>query len=231
MKKSIVFRLFVAIALFICLVGSDGCESKPEKSISGAKQVTASEIGFKIPTNKNGLTCEQQNIIDRLRVTTDPTKVMWIHTMGLDGKVIKRMPVRNKVTSSGKRIEPITTTGSSVGYPDIRAGSSYQTNELLQADGTYGSSDNYIFWFDPMGRYHQWGTAGGLGYLLTDYPIDLGNPTDEITGLFNMNKAAWEWQMRQEIELKKKEGVAYEEMKKKVDNLEQKMRENNKIVK
>jgi len=56
-----------------------------------------------------------------------------------------------------------------------------------------------------MRRYHQWGTAGGLGYLLTDYPIDLQNPIDEITGLYNLHKAAYEWQKTEEAKLRKAE--------------------------
>ena len=51
------------------------------------------------------------------------------------------------------------------------------------------------------------GTAGGLGYLLTDYPIDLANPMDEITGLYNAHKAAQAWQEEQETLLRKKEGL------------------------
>jgi hypothetical protein len=75
----------------------------------------------------------------------------------------------------------------------------------MQADGAFGESDSYVFWFDPMGRYHQWGTAGGLGYLKTDYPIDLANPQDEITGMYNASKAASEWQKLQEEQLRKQE--------------------------
>ena len=56
-----------------------------------------------------------------------------------------------------------------------------------------------------MGRYHQWGTAGGLGYLLTDYPIDLENPVDKITGLYKVQEAAAKWQAEQEAKLKQAE--------------------------
>lgn len=50
-------------------------------------------------------------------VTTDPTKVMWIHLIALDGKIIRRMPVRNKITSSGKRLEP-KHAAAGLGYPE-----------------------------------------------------------------------------------------------------------------
>lgn len=204
MKKSVAMLL----SLVISLVGLTGCLDETQKSSSGASQVKVS----KVPKNSRGLTAEQQNIEDRIRVTTDPTKVMWIHLIALDGKIIKRMPVRNKVTSSGKRLELRHAADNVGGYPASGvpysgdSGKQWETDEFIQPDGTYGDSDPYIFWFDPMSRYHQWGTAGGLGYLLTDYPIDLDDPINKITGLYNVQKQAMEWQQEQEAILRKKEG-------------------------
>lgn len=137
---------------------------------------------------------------------------MWIHLIALDGKIIRRMPVRNKVTSSGKRLEPTTAAPYNEGYPLAGDGENSRTNELIQPDGTFGSSDPYIFWFDSMGRYHQYGTAGGIGYLLTDYPIDLENPMDRVTGLYNVQKEAAAWQKEQEAQLVKQE-AAYKKTK------------------
>lgn len=194
MRKFILLILSVFVSCFIFT----GCETKEQEARSGAKQV---QFFFKVPLNSQGHTVEQQNVLDRIRVTTDITKVLWIHLIALDGKIIKRMPVRNKVTSSGKRLEPQHAAETIEGYPDF---GEFSTDEFIQADGTFGESDSYIFWFDTMGRYHQWGTAGGLGYLLTDYPIDLANPIDEVTGLYNMHKVAYEWQKQQEEILKKK---------------------------
>lgn len=189
------------MAMSVYLMGNscDGIATSPQKSSSGATQVTSV---FQVPKNSRGNTVEQQNIDDRIRVTTDPTKVMWIHLIALDGKIIKRMPVRNKVTSSGKRLEPrhAANSGQYGDYPNTTSG--WETDEFIQPDGTYGESDSYNYWFDPMGRYHQWGTAGGLGYLITDYPIDLENPEDKITGLYNMNEAARKWQLEQEESLR-----------------------------
>jgi hypothetical protein len=175
--------------------------------MSGAEQV--SEM-YQIPKNSEGNTAEQQNIIDRLKVTTDPTKILWIHLIALDGNIVLRTPVVTKVTSSGKRLEPITAASSNQyghDYPrTVVNGVSYETAELIQADGTWGQSDAYIYWFDPLHRYFQWGTAGGLGYLLTDFPIDLTNPRDEITGMYNTAKAAYEWQQMEEAKLRTAEG-------------------------
>jgi hypothetical protein len=179
-------------------------QDKNQTSASGATQAKPTRV----PKNSIGHTCEQQNIDDRIQVTTNPTKVMWIHLISLNGEILKRMPVRNKVTSSGKRLEPATWNRAVVSASEDKELPQYNglvTPEMIGPDGTYGSSDPYIFWFDPMKRYHQWGTAGGMGYLLTDYPIDLADPIDKITGLYKVQEAAAKWQAEQETKLRQTE--------------------------
>jgi hypothetical protein len=208
MKRSTV--LSVVMVLILLLSACAMAPTAPQTGTGGAEQVQT--LGFSIPKNSKGNTVEQQNIIDRIKVTTDPSKVMWIHLISLDGKIVLRTPVAQKVTSSGKRLEPITAANSNEygGYPNVvSSGSVYETSELIQPDGTFGSSDPYIFWFDPQHRYFQWGTAGGLGYLLTDFPIDLTNPQDIITGLYNTDITAYNWQKTQEALMCEKEGKTY----------------------
>lgn len=201
MKGNRKWAICLILAIGVFAVGCGTYVQTPaQTSESGATHV---ETIFKVPKNSQGNTVEQQNISDRLRVTTDPTKVLWIHLISLDGKIIQRMVVRNKVTSSGKRLEPVHAVDAYDSYYPESGIGSFETDEFLQPDGTYGSSDSYIYWFDTQGRYHQWGTAGGLGYLLTDYPIDIKNPIDEMTGLYNANVAARMWQMEQEDQLRK----------------------------
>jgi hypothetical protein len=205
MSRGIFCVMVVAGLLFVGGCDTPSNRSSEQAARSGAKQVNHF---FRFPTNSEGHTAEQQNIWDRNKVTTDFTKVMWIHLIALDGKIVRRMPVVAKVTSSGKRLEPVEANGMGCGqygsFVHCPSFNGYETKEFIQADGTFGSSDSYIFWFDPQHRYHQWGTAGGLGYLLTDYPIDLQNPMDEVTGMYNMSKVAHDWQVQQEAELAKK---------------------------
>ena len=200
MKKLFYLAGFVAL---IGLCSESGCENNTPDQKSTVTDVDVVKTKISVPKNSNGNTAEQQNILDRIKVTTDPTKILWINIYAMDGHIILRNPVRCKVTSSGKRLEPLTAANinyeASGSLPLVRDG--IYTNELMQVDGTFGSSDSYIFWFDPMGRYHQ----KGDGYLITDYPIDLKNPVDEITGLYNVNRAALEWQHAQEAELKKQQ--------------------------
>jgi len=236
MKKGTI--TFILFTFFIFTIFISGCSDYvAQSSKSGATQV---ENVYKVPKNAKDNTCEQQNIMDRLKVTTDPTKIMWIHLIALDGTIIKRMPVRNKVTSSGKRLEPkhaaieqlneLPNSGFLIpGMDPLNDESYYRTNEFIGPDGTFGDSDPYIFWFDPMIRYHQWGTAGGLGYLKTDYPIDLDNPVDLVTGLYNMHKAAREWQLEQEKKLEITEAKAKKEHTDKMKGIEDRVRKINEL--
>jgi hypothetical protein len=201
------FRLAFTLLIVSFTVGcGSDTPSAPLKSDSGAVQAKP----VTIPLNANGQTAEQQNINDRIAVTNDPTKVLWVHLIALDGRIIRRMPVRGKVTSSNKRLEPKHYASASGEYkwdlPTDDKG--YHIDEKIGPDGTYGESDNYIFWFDTLHRYHQYGTAGGIGYLLTDYPIDLANPMDAITGMYNVQKEAYEWQQQQEHKLKAEDAKA-----------------------
>lgn len=103
---------------------------------------------------------ERNNINRRQQVFDDPAQVSWIYCLADNGQVVFYGPVEGKVTSSGKRLEPIhSATSAMVG--DI------YTDELVQQDGTFGGSDSYVYWFDPDGNYYQWDGY----YFLTSVPI------------------------------------------------------------
>ena len=175
----------------------------PQKASSGAKTMNVSKE-FRIPTNGDGNTTEQQNILDQKKITSDLTKILWIHLVDMNGRMYLRTPVRCKVTSSGKRLEPTScAAGMANGqgmdtHYGAKTPDNHRTTELIQIDGTYGSSDPYIYWFSPDNHYFQ----KGDGYLLSDMPIDIKNPVDEITGLYRANEAAVAWQKEQEEKLK-----------------------------
>lgn len=107
---------------------------------------------------------ERSNINKRQELFDNEAQVSWIYALADNGQVIFYGPVLGKVTSSGKRLEPTTSTGDAA-YAN-HFGDIY-TNELTQQDGTFGSSDTYVYWFDPDGNYYQWGG----NYFLTSVPI------------------------------------------------------------
>lgn len=115
---------------------------------------------------------EAQNIARRLDLMDDPNLIQWIYCLSDSGAIVFYGPVVGKVTSSGKRLEPVTISvnATSAQYGDTL------TNERMQADGTFGSSDAYVFWFDPNGIFQQW--SGD--YFLSSVPIKIKTPVINV---------------------------------------------------
>ncbi len=114
---------------------------------------------------------ERKNILGRQKLFDDSNTILFVYGLSDFGNVIFRDIAIGKVTSSEKRLEPITTDeDNSVGFThgDINI----RTNEVMQVDGTYGSSDKYVYWFTPEGIYRQWNGS----YIATPVPITLREP-------------------------------------------------------
>jgi hypothetical protein len=50
-------------------------------------------------------------------------------------------------------------------------GHEFRTAEVIQDDGTYGTSVDYIYWWDSKGVYHQQYITGGMIVHLSDQPL------------------------------------------------------------
>ena len=165
-----------AICAIVYLAGCDQIGSSTPKSASGV-----SKASVDIPVNSDGLTSEQQNVHDRLLLDNKPGSIKHLYLISaFSGDVIYYSTVRGKVTSSGKRLSP---TSVSVGEGnnwrrgikvDI-GGENHRTAEVLQDDGTYGSSIAYLYWWDSQGRYHQQYVTGGMILHVSDQPIAVGD--------------------------------------------------------
>jgi len=140
-------------------------------SNSGCTDKRAREMTFQQPAVKLEHSVERDNINKRLQLANDPTQIMWIYGLSDMGNVVFSSPVVGKVTSSTKRLEPRTMGGNNsiTGYI---GDDSYQTNEIMSADGTYGESDPYVFWFTPEQQYFQWNGK----YILSNAPLRLERP-------------------------------------------------------
>lgn len=164
--KSLAFGLFVSSLLLSAT--DDGCADKPVAN-SGVTKATT-----QIATGPDGLTVEQRNVRDRLQMDNKPGSIKHLYVISsFSGQVILYSTVKGKVTSSGKRLTP-TSAGvyQSGGAFKIELPSeSFYTNEVLQDDGTYGSSVEYLFWWDVQGRYHQHYVSGGQIIHISDQPI------------------------------------------------------------
>lgn len=157
-------------ALMLCLwSGDDGCSDGPQSTSGLTAKPTV------VTPGADGLTVEQRNVRDRLLMDNKVGSIKHLYVISAySGQVILYSTVKGKVTSSGKRLTPVmasTYQQSGAFSVDLPGGHSFGTNEVLQDDGTYGSSVEYLYWWDVQGRYHQHYVSGGQIVHISDQPI------------------------------------------------------------
>jgi len=171
MKKILlmVFISSVAFMMFACFP-----EAKTPTSASGVSKTTV-----RLKTGSDGLTIEQRNVKERLKIDNKVGAIKHLYVISpYSGQVIIYSTVKGKITSSGKRlmpykVDPSNECNSSI--PIKLDGRNYRTSEVLQDDGTYGHSSEYIFWWDAKEIYHQHFFTGGQIIHLSDQPIPVKN--------------------------------------------------------
>ena len=163
--------MLLTAVLTLCLGGCESPSRTPESSSGVAK--TDAEVS----PQASGLTVEQENIRRRLQMENLPGSIKHLYVISaMSGDVILYSTVKGKVTSSGKRLSPYgIKTGSSgrEGFPIEFGERRYYTTEVLQDDGSYGSSIPYLYWWDTRDVYHQHYVTGGQIVHLSDQPISV----------------------------------------------------------
>lgn len=160
MKNS---KLIIIVTIFTIFVQS--CVNKTVTSSGGVAKASTN-----VPVNQNGRTIEQENIIARLQMDNKPGSIKHLYVISsYSGQVLIYSTVKGKVTSSGKRISPV-----SVVYTSNSNVYSYNP-DLIQDDGTYGTSSEYIYWWDTKNVYHQLYPQGGQIITLSDQPLAVKN--------------------------------------------------------
>lgn len=137
-----------------------GCEmdtkhAQAEKAASAAKSIQFTE------------NAEIDNIKHRLELTSKPSAIGYILLVNQMGQPIKYDTVRGKITSSGKRLtRPFDYS------------TSYGAVTSPSDEGTWGSSDPYIYYWTTSGQYVQWSGT----YLYSDQPLRIDQPVLIIEG-------------------------------------------------
>jgi hypothetical protein len=142
-----------------------------------ASGVTKASV--KVPTGSDGLTVEQRNITERLKKDNDPGAIKHLYVISAySGDVLIYSTVKGKVTSGSKRLTPSSVlsannTGTLYGGFKIDIGGASQTtSEVLGDDGVYGSSGDYLYWFDARGVYHQQYASSCIIHI-SDQPLPI----------------------------------------------------------
>jgi len=163
-------KILIPIIVAACFAS---CGPATPKTDGGVERKTVS-----VQTDASGWTVEQKNIAERYKIDNTPGAVKHLYVISpYSGQVILYSTVRGKVTSSGKRLTPTSVAEVlgkqtySSGFRNSIGGEDATTKEVLQDDGTYGSSCEYIYWFDSRGKYHQHFFTGGQIIHVSDYPV------------------------------------------------------------
>lgn len=179
MRKA--FLVVATLAMSLLFMADDSCDSsKRPESASG---VASAEV--KVPIGSDGLTAEQRNVKQRLLEDNKPGAIKHLYVISpYSGQVILYSTVKGKVTSGGKRLSPASINGSgtdaSYTIPVEVGGARHFTTEVLQDDGTYGSSGEYLYWWDIRGAYHQHYLTGGQIITISDQPLPVKSVTINI---------------------------------------------------
>ena len=173
MTKSII-RWVASLVLVGLVLTAQSCPSEPPAATTGVTKATAD-----VAVQSSGLTVEQENVKRRIELENQPGSIKHLYVISAwSGDVLIYSTVRGKVTSSGKRLTPYTVESAGDapdGFPIRVDGRGYHTLEVLQDDGTYGSSIAYLYWWNAAGQYHQHYVSGGQIIHVSDQPLQVGD--------------------------------------------------------
>jgi hypothetical protein len=106
---------------------------------------------------------EIDNIKARLELTSNPGLMGFILLMNEAGQPIMYTGVKGKISSSGKRL----TAPVKEWRIDRGEWNGSQLGPAPSDEGTWGSSDSYIYFWTTNGQYMQWNGK----YLYSDKPF------------------------------------------------------------
>jgi hypothetical protein len=162
------------MALLGCLFAI-GCRETQTPSATNVGRAKA-----EIATGADGLTVEQRNVKRRLEMDNDIGSVKHLYVISAySGQVLLYSTVKGKVTSSGKRLTPssvhVGDGNQAKRFYGYDAPGGRETPEVLGDDGTYGSSIEYLYWFDQADVYRQHYVQGGQIIHISDKPTKFGS--------------------------------------------------------
>lgn len=146
------FKIILLLLTFVATGLITSCDLPVEAAPTSSSGITKATV--KVKTGSDGLTVEQRNIQNRLKTDNQIGAIKHLYVISaMSGQVILYSTVDGKVTSGGKRL---TNSMIRISHYDGN-----MSMPRIQDDGTYGSSMNYLYWWDVKGVYHQHYVTGG----------------------------------------------------------------------
>lgn len=153
-------KLFLPIIAALSLTACGPENTATPTSNKQSQSQKAAEAAGSISYTENA---EIDNIKRRLELTSNPGQIGFILLLNEMGQPIMYSGVKGKITSSSKRLT------SPIQYYDVDKGewSGTELNQSPSDEGTWGSSDPYVYFWTTDGQYVQWNGK----YLYSDKPF------------------------------------------------------------
>lgn len=164
----------LVVSAMLAIIGLSACsEGGPDENSSQEQTQNVTESYSKAATDavpypleemRAGGWLERRNLRERLLRYTDPNKISYIYLFSDQGQLMANYTVKGKVsnTSSQMTTSEIVIDGCGEGYCAF----SY---EAPMDDGTWGPSEDAIFFFTTDGVMVQWNGQ----YVLADAPLNM----------------------------------------------------------
>lgn len=161
-----VVGLFVLSAIGVvnnCAYAQSGHPQPP--SVKDVQAQKAKQAAESIRFSSNA---EIENIKSRLELTSKPGLIGYILLLNETGQPVMYTSTKGKVTSGGKRLtQPQALERLKYRNSNGDVGYSYEVVNGPSDEGTYGSSNPYIYFWTTSGQYIQWSGK----YLWSDKPF------------------------------------------------------------
>lgn len=153
-------KVVLIAALALTLAGCDATKSQPQQRNVQAEKAAAAANTIVFSDNS-----EIDNIKARIELTSKPGQIGFVILLNESGQPIMYEGVKGKITSGSKRL----TKPSAIRYNSNMNGQSWLVDQTPSDEGTWGSSNEYIFYWNQNGEYRQWNGK----YLYSDKPFRL----------------------------------------------------------
>lgn len=152
------------LALAVCGLLLAGCQEEVRSQTAKSSQAQkAAEAANAITFTENA---EIDNIKRRIELTANPGALGFIVLLNESGQPILYEGVRGKITSGSKRL---TKPYQVLTFGNGNGGSTGLQVASPSDEGTWGASNEYIFYWNTTGEYRQWNGK----YLYSDKPLRL----------------------------------------------------------
>jgi hypothetical protein len=166
MKKLmlVVLVLVATFGLVACSPEKETAQGKSQETTEAYSSAATKAVPYPLEEMKGGGWLERQNLRERLIRYSDPAKLSYIYMFSAQGQLMANYTVKGKISNASSQLTTSETVNDYCGSGECKI-----ATPAPMDDGTWGPSEDAIFFFTPEGVMIQWNSL----YVLSDSPLDL----------------------------------------------------------